>query len=72
VPVRLQGNWDLLNYMEPFARQSVGPRLFVDAILEDRNLEPDFYDGLKVQEVIDAAVESHERGVWMAVSELGS
>lgn len=72
VPARLQGNWDPLNYMEPFARQSVGPRLFVDAILEDRDLEPDFYDGLKVQEVIDSAVESHERGVWMAVSELGN
>ncbi len=71
VPERLQGDLDPLNSMAPFAQQSVGPRLFVDAILQDRDIEPDFYDGLKVQEVIDAAVESHRRGAWVEIAELG-
>jgi predicted dehydrogenase len=39
-----------------FLKQSIGDRLFIDAILEDRPAIPSFYDGLKVQEVIDAAV----------------
>jgi predicted dehydrogenase len=39
--------------------------LFIDAILEDRPAAPSFYDGLKAQEVIDAAIESHERGIWV-------
>ena len=36
----------------------LGPNLFVDAILEDQPLHPDFYDGYKVQQVIQAALES--------------
>jgi hypothetical protein len=26
---------------------------------------PSFYEGLKVQEVIDAAIESHRNGCWI-------
>jgi predicted dehydrogenase len=33
--------------------------VWIDAILENRPVSPDFYDGFKVQEVIDAALESH-------------
>lgn len=47
---------------EPFVRQAAGPRLFVDAIMENQKVSPSFYDGFKVQEIIDAALESHQKG----------
>lgn len=50
-----------------FFSNSVGARAFVDAIIDDTPLEPTFYDGLKTQEVIDAALESHRTGRWVAV-----
>jgi predicted dehydrogenase len=53
--------------METFLKQSIGDRQFIDAILEDQPVSPNFYDGLKVQEVIDAAIKSHEQGVWVAI-----
>ena len=46
---------------------SVGDRLFIDAILEGRQASPSFADGLKAQEVIDTAIESHEQGVWVSL-----
>ena len=48
-----------------FTEQAVGDRLFIDAILEDRPASPSFYDGLAVQKVIDAAMESHRKGIWV-------
>ncbi len=51
-----------------FTTRPVGDRLFIDAILKDRPLSPNFYDGLKVQKVIDAAAESHQNGHWISVS----
>ena len=50
-----------------FTSQAVGDRLFIDAIVEDRPVVPNFYDGLVVQEVMDAAIESHERGTRIPV-----
>lgn len=50
-----------------FAKQSVGNRLFIDAITEDRPVDSTFYHGWKVQQVIDAAIASHEQGRWIAV-----
>lgn len=49
-----------------FIRQPVGCRLFIDAILAERPATPTFYDGLKTQEVIAAALESSRRGGWVA------
>jgi predicted dehydrogenase len=40
-----------------FYKESIGPRAFIDAIIEDQPAVPSFYDGLKAQEVIDAALE---------------
>lgn len=40
----------------------LGPNLFVDAILHDQPLHPDFYDGYKVQQVIQAGLESTKTG----------
>ena len=53
--------------LEVFTTQSVGDRMFIDAIIEDKPISPSFYDGLKVQEVIDAAIESHKSGSWVSV-----
>ena len=48
-----------------FTEQAAGDRLFIDAILQDRPVSPSFCDGLAVQKVIDAAFESHEKGIWV-------
>ncbi len=53
---------------EFFATQPVADRAFVDAIIEDRPISPSFYDGYKVQQVLDAAVASHEQGRWITLS----
>jgi predicted dehydrogenase len=45
-----------------------GDFLFIDGILDDRPISPSFFDGLKAQEVIDVAKESHERGCWVSLS----
>lgn len=50
-----------------FRKQSIGDRLFIDAIIEDRPVTPNFFDGWKVQQVIDAAIASHEQGRWIAL-----
>lgn len=45
-----------------FQNHLVGPRLFVDAILRDYQPEPGFDVGVKVQKVLNAALESHQTG----------
>jgi len=39
----------------------------VDCILDDRPAAPSFYDGLTVQQVMEAAIQSHERGRWITL-----
>jgi len=51
-----------------FLKQSVADRQFIDAILDDQPVAPSFYDGLKAQEVIEAAPQSHAQGVWVALA----
>jgi predicted dehydrogenase len=45
----------------------VGPRLFVDAILNDQQLQSNFYDGYKSQQVIQAALESVKTGKAISI-----
>jgi predicted dehydrogenase len=45
-----------------FTSQPASERLFIASILEDHQVEPSFIDGLRVQEVIDAALSSHQEG----------
>ena len=45
-----------------FTKESVGTRNFVDCILDDKPCTPNLHDGYKVQQVIDAVMESHETG----------
>lgn len=59
----LQGiPFDLDSRMRIFTERSAGPRLFVDAVIGDLAVKPDFSDGLRVQRVLDAAVRSSEQG----------
>ena len=63
--------WGDANWSDPFgffATQPVGSRSFIDAIVADRPITPDFYDGFKVQQVIDAALLSHESGCAVNVA----
>jgi predicted dehydrogenase len=53
--------WDVFN------TQSVGVRAFVDSILEDRPATPDFRDGYRAQQVIDAALASHRIGEAVSI-----
>jgi len=53
------GRENLFGFMD---KPILGPRLFVDAILNDRPLYPNFYDGYKVQQVIQAGLESAQTG----------
>ena len=50
-----------------FASQPFGCRLFVESILENRPAVPSLYDGWKAQQIIDAAIASHERRCWVDV-----
>lgn len=68
IPEALLENLENGELFEPYVKKAAGPRLFIDGILEDRPVSPDFYDGFKVQEVIDAALESHRKGCWVSVS----
>ena len=45
----------------------VDPRLFVDAVLNDQPLQPNFYDGYKAQQVIQAALESAKSGKQITI-----
>ena len=50
-----------------FTKQSAGSRTFIDAILNDQPVTPNFTDGMKVQEVIDAAFTADEQGRWISI-----
>jgi predicted dehydrogenase len=52
-----------------FSSEPIGDRLFIDAILEGRQVEPSLHDGLKTQLVIDAAIRSQAEGRWVGVGE---
>jgi predicted dehydrogenase len=70
VPEGLWGDVDPTDasaWIKIWSKQPIGDRLFIDAIVEDRPVAPSFYDGLKAQEVIDAAIESHQTGCWISL-----
>jgi len=65
IPDSLWGDSNRSNALDVFQHQRIGGRLFVDAILDGAPASPDFYDGLKAQEVIDAGMKANESGQWM-------
>lgn len=58
IPNDLLGGTDIYAPFDVFKKSVAGPRQFVDAILNDKPITPNFYDGYKVQRVIEAALES--------------
>jgi predicted dehydrogenase len=69
LPDRMWENADPEDSGSVFTGQSAGARAFVDAIVAGRPMKPDFEDGVKVQQVIDAALRSHREGGWVSVTE---
>ena len=65
VPDRILEGVDKANPFHVIS-QFTGDYLFIDSILQDQPISPSFYDGLKAQEVIDAAKESHKMGQWVS------
>ncbi len=52
-----------------FTQTSAGSRLFIDAILANRPVSPNFYDGYRAQQIVDAAIASHETGCAVAIAQ---
>ncbi len=52
-----------------FKKSSAGPRQFIDAILNDTPISPNFHDGYQVQRVIEAALESAKSGCTVTLTE---
>ena len=67
VPDSYWGDADPSDNSSIFTKNSVGTRAFIDAILDDGPIEPNFYDGFKAQQVIDAALTSHEKGCAVSI-----
>ena len=63
----LTGGADPEQLFDPYVKQSVGARLFVDAILDDQPIEPDFSVGVRVQRVVDAALQSSVEKRWISL-----
>jgi predicted dehydrogenase len=59
IPDSIYGDSDKQAAFGVFTHNSVGTRLFIDSILNDRTVEPSFEQGYRVQRVIEAARQSH-------------
>ena len=62
VPDGFYGDVNRDHFWEIFQKQSIGPRAFIDAIIKDETVGPNFFDGYQVQRVIEAALESAKSG----------
>lgn len=64
-PPDLLAGSDPADLLSPYRLHSAGPRHFVDAILAGEPPSPSFLDGVKAQEVIDAAALSTAERRWV-------
>ena len=55
-----------------FKEQHLGLYLFFDAIVDGKPVPQDFRVGMKVQEVVDAAIESNKKGCWVSLPRNGA
>lgn len=69
IPREFWGEVDPARPFEVMTHDSVGGRAFVDAIINGTAVEPDFHDGWRVQQVIDAVFSASESGAWTDVQE---
>jgi predicted dehydrogenase len=70
IPPHIWGDVPRENNTEVFNRMPAGDRYFIDCILADRPVTPSLWDGVAVQEVMDAAIASHRTGQWVPVRPL--
>ncbi len=59
-------------YKDVFRENDFMTRGFINAILNDQTIRPDFHDGAAIQRIIEAAILSHHQQRWVAVAEIGS
>lgn len=75
IPERIWGNVrrDSVHhtYKDIFRENDFMAREFVNAILHDQTIRPDFQDGAIIQQIIEAAITSHQQRRWVGVSEIG-
>jgi len=69
VPDEFYGEAGRESLLAPYFQQSIGVRHFIDSIINDKPATTSFYDGWKVQQVIDAAIESHNNNRWIGINE---
>jgi predicted dehydrogenase len=67
IPAELWEGVDPATPTDVTTRHSVGDRAFIDAIVHDRPITPSFYDGWKVQQVIEAAFTAHDQGCAVTI-----
>jgi predicted dehydrogenase len=65
IPDELWGDASPTRSLDVLTQHPVGERAFIDAILADRPVTPNFYDGWKAQEVIEGALTSHRSECWV-------
>jgi predicted dehydrogenase len=68
VPESYWAGVDPANPWGIFTQHSAGARAFVDALLDDGPAAPNFRDGYKAQQVIDAAYASHRSGEAISIA----
>lgn len=62
IPPEYLGGYVKGDMFTAFYTDSIGPRRFIDSILDSKPIEMDFRDGYESQRVIDAALESQRSG----------
>jgi predicted dehydrogenase len=67
IPAHIWGDVSPDQSNEVFNRMPAGDRYFIDCIVHDRPVTPNLWDGVAVQEVIEAAFTSHRTGQWVNV-----
>lgn len=68
IPPRIWGQVSPDDPNAVFTTMPAGDRYFIDCILHDQQVTPDFWEGVAVQAVIDAAKQSHQTGRWVDVA----
>jgi predicted dehydrogenase len=58
----------LTQWQQVFSQHTAGGRAFIEAILNDSPIAPNFYDGWQAQRVIEAALESEREGRWVSLT----
>jgi predicted dehydrogenase len=65
LPAEFGGGLDPKELLGGYVERPIGARLFIDAILADIPMHPDFLDGVRAQEAIDAALLADAERRWV-------